>query len=106
MCAVLGCTRRRHQGVTFGERCVDLLQLASANLNAERISYFRAAVKPFAKKFPGAFVEKRIGSVCGRTAVSVVLLNRRIALVPAGMSDKTVDKWLKPPYNLEKVELS
>ena len=57
MCAVLGCTRRRHQGVTFGERCVDLLQLASANLNAERISYFRAAVKPFAKKFPGLLWE-------------------------------------------------
>ena len=65
MCAVLGCTRRRHQGVTFGERCVDLLQLAFANLNAERISYFRAAVKPFAKKFPGAFVGEYIGSVCG-----------------------------------------
>lgn len=57
MCAVLGCTRRRHQGVTFGERCVDLLQLASANLNAERISYFRAAVKPFTKKFPGLLWE-------------------------------------------------
>ena len=49
MCAVLGCTRRRHQGVTFGERCVDPFRLAFANLDAERISYFRAAVKPSAK---------------------------------------------------------
>lgn len=53
------------RGNFLGERCVDLLQLASANLNAERISYFRAAVKPFAKKFPGAFVGEHIGSVCG-----------------------------------------
>lgn len=106
MCAVLGCTRRRHQGVTFGERCVGSPWLASANLNAERIPYFSAAVKPFAKKFPGAFVGERIGSVCGRTAVSVVLQNRRIALAPVGINDKTVDKQLKPPYNLENVELS
>lgn len=49
MCAVLGCTRRRHQGVTFGERCVGPLWLAFANLSAERISYFRAAVNPSAK---------------------------------------------------------
>ena len=27
-------------------------------------------------------------------------------MVPAEMNDKTVDKYLKPPYNLEKVELS
>ena len=64
MCAVLGCTCRRHQGVTFWERCVGPLWLAFANLNAERISYFRAAVKPFAKKFPVAFVGERIGNVC------------------------------------------
>lgn len=57
MCAVWGCTCRRHQGVTFGELCVDLFQLAFANLDAERISYFRAAVKPFAKKFPGLLWE-------------------------------------------------
>ena len=92
MCAVLGCTRRRHQGVTFGEGCVDLFQLAFANLDAERITYFRAAVKPFAKKFPVAFVGERMGDICGRTAVSVVFPNRRSALAPAGMNDKTVDK--------------
>ena len=53
------------RGNFLGEHCVDLLWLAFANLDAERISYFRAAVKPFAKKFLGAFVGEHIGSVCG-----------------------------------------
>lgn len=65
MCAVLGYTCRRHQGVTFRERCVGSSQLAFANLNAERISYFRAAVKPFAKKFPGAFAGEHMGDIYG-----------------------------------------
>lgn len=49
------------EGVTFGECCVDPFWLAFANLDAERISYFRAAVKPFAKKFPVAFAGERMG---------------------------------------------
>ena len=53
------------EGELFWERCVDPFRLAFANLDAERISYFRAAVKPFAKKFLGAFVGEHIGSVCG-----------------------------------------
>ena len=62
-----------------------MLQLALANLDAERISYFRSAVKPFAKKFPLSLGRAGIDGVCGRSAVSAVLQNH-LAAGKAGSS--------------------